>query len=62
MRPSPHYGEGRIGRDEETQITPEKIIHKLAEGGKLLGKGQDLENVTRCLEITESTWRRWRNQ
>jgi transposase-like protein len=42
--------------------TPDQIIRKLAEGEKLLGQGQDIEEVTRHLEITESTWHRWRNQ
>jgi putative transposase len=42
--------------------TPDQIIRKLAEGEKLLGQGQDLEAVSRHLEITESTWHRWRNQ
>ena len=42
--------------------TPEQIIRKLAEGEKLLGEGKDLEEVVRHLEITESTWHRWRNQ
>jgi len=42
--------------------TPDQIIRKLAEGEKLLGRGQDMEEVTRHLEITESTWHRWRNQ
>ena len=42
--------------------TPDQIIRKLAEGEKLLGEGKDLEEVTRHLQITESTWHRWRNQ
>jgi len=42
--------------------TPEQIIRKLAEGEKLLAEGKDLEEVSRHLEITESTWHRWRNQ
>src|ERR1035437_4071620 len=42
--------------------TPEQIIRKLAEGEKLLGEGKDLEEVVRHLEMTESTWHRWRNQ
>jgi transposase-like protein len=42
--------------------TPEQIVRLLAEGEKLLGEGQALEAVTRHLEITESTWHRWRNQ
>ncbi len=39
--------------------TPEQIIRKLAEGEKLLGQGQSLEDVARHLEIAESTWHRW---
>ena len=42
--------------------TPEQVIRKLAEGEKLLGEGKSLEEVARHLEITESTWHRWRNQ
>jgi putative transposase len=42
--------------------TPEQIIRKLAEGEKLLAQGNDLAEVTRQLEITVSTWHRWRNQ
>ena len=30
-----------------------------AEGNKLLGTGQELAEVCRHLEITESTWHRW---
>ncbi|WP_164518052.1 transposase, partial [Mycobacterium sp. P7213] len=39
--------------------TPDQIIRKLAEGNKLLGAGQELSEVCRHLEITESTWHRW---
>ncbi len=42
--------------------TPEQMIRKLAEGEKLLGEGKSIEEVVRHLEITESTWHRWRNQ
>jgi len=42
--------------------TPEQVIRKLAEGEKLLGEGKSIEEVARHLEITESTWHRWRNQ
>lgn len=42
--------------------TPEQVIRKLAEGDKLLNAGQSLEEVVRQLEITESTWHRWKNQ
>ena len=42
--------------------TPEQIIRMLAEGEKLLGEGKTVDEVARHLEITESTWHRWRNQ
>ena len=42
--------------------TPEQVIRKLAEGEKLLGEGKTIDEVVRHLEITESTWHRWRNQ
>ena len=42
--------------------TPEQIIRKLAEGEKILGEGKSLDEVCRHLEITGSTWHRWRNQ
>jgi putative transposase len=42
--------------------SPEQIIRKLAEGDKLLNQGQTVEEVSRHLEITESTWHRWKNQ
>ena len=42
--------------------TPEQIVRKLAEGEKLLGQDKPLDEVVRHLEITESTWHRWRNQ
>lgn len=42
--------------------TPEQVIRKLAEGEKLLNAGGDVAEVCRQLEITESTWHRWRSQ
>ena len=42
--------------------TPEQIIRKLAEGEKLLNADNDVAEVCRQLEITESTWHRWKNQ
>ncbi len=41
--------------------TPEQAIRKLREGERLLNSGQDLGLVLRELEITESTWSRWRS-
>ena len=42
--------------------TPEQIIRKLAEGDKLLNQGNDVDEVCRQLEITPSTWHRWKSQ
>jgi putative transposase len=42
--------------------TPERIIRKLAEGDKLLNQGSDVDEVCRQLEITQSTWHRWKAQ
>src|SRR5579885_3888042 len=42
--------------------TPEQIVRKLREGDRLLNEGRDLTEVLRHLEVSESTWNRWRNQ
>jgi hypothetical protein len=36
--------------------TPDQIIRKLAEGNKRLAGANELDEVCRHLEITESTW------
>ena len=56
-----------MGMEDSTDMkrrhhTPEQIIRKLAEGDKLLGQGQSLDEVARHLEIAESTWHRWKAQ
>jgi len=59
----PQNGWGRPHRDVKRRMhTPEKIVRRLAEGKKLLCKGQDFGTVIRHLEITESTLQGWRNQ
>ena len=40
--------------------TPEQVVRKVREGERMLGSGSDLTEVLRHLEITESTWHRWR--
>ncbi|NNG19605.1 transposase [Naumannella sp. ID2617S] len=42
--------------------TPEQVIRKFREGERLLSTGQDLAAVCKHLEVSEQTWRRWRNQ
>ena len=46
---------------KQRRHTPEQVIRKLAEGEKLLNQGHDVAEVCRQLEITQSTWHRWRN-
>jgi putative transposase len=47
---------------KQKRHSPEQVIRKLADGEKLLNRGDDIAEVCRQLEITESTWHRWRNQ
>ena len=42
--------------------TPEQIVRKLREGDRMLNEGTDLAEVLRHLEISESSWHRWRVQ
>jgi putative transposase len=42
--------------------TPEQIVRKLREGDRLLSEGKDLAEVLRHLEVSESSWNRWRAQ
>ena len=48
-----------MASNKRRRHTPDQIIRKLAEGNKLLGSGQELNEVCRHLEIAESTWHRW---
>lgn len=40
---------------KQRRHTPDQIIRKLAEGDKFLGQDQGIGEVSRHLEITEST-------
>jgi putative transposase len=42
--------------------TPEQIVRKLREGDRMLNDGKDLAEVLRQLEVSESSWNRWRAQ
>jgi len=37
------------------------MVRELQEGDRLLGEGKDLAEVAKALEISEATFRRWRN-
>jgi putative transposase len=58
----PQDGARRTRIMKRRRHTPEQVIRKLAEGDKLLAQGKDLAEVVRHLEVTESTWHRWRTQ
>lgn len=40
--------------------TPEQAVRKLRRGEQMLASGKDLTEVLRTLEVSESTWNRWR--
>ncbi len=42
--------------------TPEQIVRKLREGDRMLSEGTELTEVLRHLEVSESSWNRWRSQ
>lgn len=42
--------------------TPEQIVKKLRDADAMLNSGKDLAAVLQSLEVSESTYVRWRNQ
>ena len=42
--------------------TPEQIVRKLRDADAMLNAGQDLAVVLQTLEVSESTYERWRKQ
>ena len=42
--------------------TPEQIVNKLRDAQVMLSSGKDLSEVLQKLEVSESTFNRWRNQ
>ena len=42
--------------------TPEQIVRKLRDADAMLNAGQDLAVVLQTLEVSESTYERWRRQ
>ena len=42
--------------------TPEQIVRKLRDADAMLNAGKDLAAVLQALEVSESTFDRWRNQ
>jgi putative transposase len=44
------------------QGNPEQIVRKLRDADAMLNAGKDLASVLQTLEVSESTYLRWRNQ
>ncbi len=42
--------------------TPEQIVRKLKEADRMLNEGADVAAVARHLQVTETTYHRWRKQ
>ena len=42
--------------------SPEQIVRKLRDADAMLNAGKDLASVLQILEVSESTYLRWRNQ
>jgi putative transposase len=53
---------GRTTTMKRHRHTPEQIVRKLRAGEQMLNESKDITEVLRHLEVSESTWNRWRNQ
>ena len=42
--------------------SPEQIVAKLRDADAMLNAGKDVAHVLQALEVSESTFERWRNQ
>jgi putative transposase len=42
--------------------SPEQVVRKLRDADALLNAGKDLASVLQTLEVSESTYQRWRTQ
>jgi putative transposase len=42
--------------------SPEQIVKKLRDADAMLNAGQDLSAVLQALEVSETSYHRWRNQ
>jgi transposase-like protein len=57
-----HAGQEAVTTMKRHRHTPEQIVRKLREGDRLLNEGKDIAEVLRHLEVSESSWNRWRAQ
>ena len=47
---------------KKSRHSPEQIVEKLRQADVLLGKGQQVPDVCKALEITTQTYYRWRQK
>ena len=47
---------------KRTRHSPEQIVRKLRDADAMLNSGKDLGAVLQALEISESSYQRWRSQ
>lgn len=51
-----------MGQKRRTRHSPEQIVRKLRDADAILNAGKDLAVVLQTLEVSESTYDRWRKQ
>jgi putative transposase len=51
-----------MSRKRRKRHNPEQIVRKLRDADAMLNAGKDLATVLRTLEISESSYVRWRSQ
>jgi putative transposase len=51
-----------MSRQRRKRHNPEQIVRKLRDADAMLNAGQDEAAVLQALEVSESTYLRWRNQ
>jgi transposase-like protein len=51
-----------MSKQRRKRHTPEQIVAKLRDASAMLSDGKDIAVVLQSLEISESTYERWKNQ
>lgn len=51
-----------MSKQRRRRHTPEQVVSKLRDAAAMLNSGKDIAAVLQSLEISESTYERWKNQ
>jgi hypothetical protein len=51
-----------MSKQRRKRHTPEQIVAKLRDAAAMLNAGKDIAVVLQSLEVSESTYERWKNQ